>query len=231
MKKIVFIVSILIGYLGQSQINPPSGYRPYDRFSIEVMLGYHVPLSPSNNISTFDYAGFKHFDIGGRFMIDQMFGVKMNYVYDRFENRNDRDMGNSYNRIGAEAIFNLLRVFDVHQYYLEKYSILLHGGIGLTLAYPDSRKVSSNSGLNLFKNDRNERLGSIIFGVTPTMRLNDVMALALDMTMNTGTAQQYGYDGETVFPDYRDKTVGVYMTFSVGLHFSLGEYRRHADYY
>ncbi|MCG2462958.1 hypothetical protein K8352_19525 [Flavobacteriaceae bacterium F89] len=231
MKKIVFIVGILCGYWGQSQINPPGGYKPYDRISAEVMLGYHVPLSPGNGIHKFDYAGFKHFDIGGRFMFNQLFGLKGNYVYDRFEDRNNRDMGNTYNRIGVEAVFNFLRVLDVHQYYLEKYAILVHGGLGLTLAYPDSRKVSANRGLNLFKNDRNERLGSIIFGVTPTMRLNDVLALALDMTMNSGTAQQYGYDGETVFPDYRDKTVGTYMTFSVGLQFSIGQYRRHADYY
>lgn len=231
MKKIVFIVGILIGYLGQSQVNPPSGYKPYDRFTIEPMLGYHVPLSPGNNIHKFDYAGFKHFDIGGRFMINQLFGVKVNYVFDRFENRHNRDMGNTYNRVGAEAVFNLLRVLDVHQYYLEKYAILIHGGVGLTLAYPDSRKVASSSGLNLFKNDRNERLGSLIFGVTPTMRLNDSLALVLDLTMNSGTAQQYGYDGETVFPDYRDKTIGTYMTISVGVHITLGEFLRHADYY
>lgn len=231
MKKIVLIAGILCGFYAQSQINSPRSYKPYDRFSIEVMLGYHVPLSPGNNIHKFDYAGFKHFDIGGRFMFDDMFGIKGNYVFDRFENRHDRDMGNTYHRIGAEAVVNLLKAFDTHQYYLEKYAILIHGGIGLTLAYPDSRKVSSNSGLNLFKNDRNERLGSLIFGITPTMRLNETIALALDMTMNSGTAQQYGYNGNPVFADFHEKTIGTYMTFSVGLHFSIGQNRRQADYY
>jgi len=102
MNKISLIAAILCVTFAFSQDNH------YNKFSIEVAYGLNHPLSPKVNSGTGagvlsdldagDFSEFKHFDIGGRYMINQLYGFKLSYAYDRFQ-YDATSLAINYNRI------------------------------------------------------------------------------------------------------------------------------------
>lgn len=232
MRKISFIVLLFACQLVLSQVNPPQNYKPYNRFSLEVAAGYHLPVSPiTDGNSAGSLSGMQQFNLAGRFMINDLWGVKGQYAFYRFQDRDNRDMGNSFNSFSLEAVMNILRAMDKPKYVLENYALLLHAGFGFTLAYPDSRKDYSGSGLVLFDpNDRSERMFNLLIGVTPTFKLTEHVAFMADISYIVNTQQQYGYNGELIYSDMT-KVTGGFMNFGVGVVFMLGNRTSHADFY
>ena len=194
--------------------------------------GFNIPLTPRNNIIISDYAVPRHLDLGIRYMIDEYLGLKVHYARDRFQDINDKNVGNSYHRLSIEAVFNITGGLKL---YSNDFNMIFHGGVGITHAYPESIRRFENGGeftfgLTPYGTKPYERIGNIILGLTPKYRFSDKMAFSFDVAYIINTQQQYDYSGELMYISRR-KVRGSFLNFSVGVQYYLGKKRRHADWH
>ena len=210
--------------------------KKFNTLSLETALGLHAPITPNQNINRSDYVGFKRLDLGLRYMFNERLGTKINYAYNRFENRTDKSFGNTLHRIGIEGVLNLSKTLNFNPKIIDEHLILLHGGVGITFAYPDVLKKYQNTGVFSFGLMPNknfdkmyERIGNLIFGCTYLYKLSHSFALSIDGSYIANYAHQYNYDGELLHENYK-KINGGFVNFSVGIQYYLGKNRSHADW-
>ncbi len=203
-----------------------------NRLSLELGYGFNIPLTPKNDIVISDYIIPRHIDLGMRYMFDAHFGMKIHYANDRFQNKSNGNSGVGYHRLGLEGVYNLNRSLNI---FGNNFSLLFHTGIGITYAFPEAIKRFKNGGeftfgLKPYNTKRYERIGNLIFGLTPQFRLSDRMAFTFDTVYVINTEQQYSYSGELLYIN-RQKVRGSFINISFGIQFYLGKERRHIDWY
>lgn len=207
--------------------------KNYNVFAIDAKFGMNIPITPNRDITISNYLLPRHLSLGVRYSLNENFGIKLHFARDRFQESTNRNIGNTYNRLAIEGTYNLtnhLRVF-----YNNEINILLHGGVGITQAYPEAIRRFRNGGEFTFglspDNTKDyERIGSIILGATPQYRFSDRIVFLVDLSLVISREQQYLYNGELIAID-RKKVIGVFTNFSIGLQYYIGKYRRHADWY
>ncbi len=204
----------------------------YNNFSIEMRYGLNIPYTPKDDISSSNYILPNHIDLGIRYMLDDYFGVKIHYAHDRFRDKNSDIVGNKFHRIGFEGIYNIGNNFYL---FGNDFGMFFRAGIGVTYAYPESVRRFLNGGAFTFglephNTKRYERIGNIIFGLTPLYRYSNKVAIALDATYVYNLAQQYSYNGELLYPNKR-KVRGGFINVTIGLQIYLGKGSRHIDWY
>ncbi|HZH88045.1 MAG TPA: hypothetical protein VFD78_02600, partial [Chitinophagaceae bacterium] len=68
---ILVVFSLILSTSVSSQ-----GLNDFNKFSIEVSGGMHIPITPTDLIDDGDYSGFQQFQASARYMISPMFGIK-----------------------------------------------------------------------------------------------------------------------------------------------------------
>ncbi|CAM3388100.1 hypothetical protein [Aequorivita lipolytica] len=189
----------------------------FNRFSAEISTGVHVPLAPNDGISRSKYIAFKQFQLAGRYMFTEKFGLKGHYAFNRFANPDDSDMGISMSRIGLEGVANLGRLLNVDYHFRERFGLLLHAGGGITFAQPTSVNGT-------------DHMGNMLLGLTGQLKLNNNFALFGDLSYISSFKQHYAYNGELLSPNFEAVT-GSFVNVSIGIMFYLGEENYHADWY
>lgn len=189
----------------------------FNNVSLELTTGVHVPLSPANNISRTKYIAFKQFQLAGRYMFNQKFGLKAHFAHNTFGNPDDSKMNLKMNRLGLEAVANIGELLNVDYRIRERYGLLFHTGFGLTLAQPSTVKGS-------------DKLANVLAGFTGEIKLNDRFTLLGDMTYVGSFKQNYGYNGALINANGADES-GGFVNVSVGIMYSLGSQKYHADWY
>ncbi len=185
----------------------------FNTFSVEVGGGVHVPFAPSKDIKRLDYLSLKQFQISGRYMFNERFGLKGQYAYHSFEDRQNTQFGTELNKVTLEAVYNLAKAFDFHYTIQEKVTLLAHAGLGVSVFSP-------KDGLSY------EYMGNLQFGLTPLIKISNSVALYLDGTFVVNINQNFLYSGES-----SESTIGGFPTANIGFVFYLGEKRYHADWY
>lgn len=210
LKKSIFILFLLVTFSTYSQ------KEKFNKTSIEVGTGLHVPLAPNDKISRSNYVNFGSFEIGFRYMFNQKLGAKLKYAYNGFRDKNDTDTGINNNTIAVEGFYNVGRL--VLPYYIyNKATIFFHTGVGYTRA--------TALGINV-----TEQTGNINFGFRPQVKINDWFSVFADGNYNLVFKQHYSYSGELLSPDYEDQN-GSFATLNFGVIFSLGKNKHHVDWY
>ncbi|WP_157429291.1 hypothetical protein [Aequorivita sublithincola] len=176
-----------------------------------------MPLSPGKEISRTKYIAFKQFELAGRYMFTEKFGAKGHYAFNRFENPNDNTMGISMNRVGLEGVANVGRLLNVDYRLRERIGLLFHTGVGVSFARP-----SSVSGT--------DHIGNFLIGFTGEIKLNERISFFGDMTYIRNFKQHYGYNGELLNANY-DAEAGSFVNVSIGIMYSFGQKKYHADWY
>ncbi len=213
MKKITLIAALLCVTFMYSQESK------YNKFSLEAAYGLNHPISPKDN-SGFEvnsFSEFKHFDIGGRYMVNSYYGFKLSYAYDRFQYANTSELAVTYNRVGIDAVFSLSEIFNISFSRNRTFQIQAHTGVGITFAQP---KSISNV----------EKIGSLSIGITPKYKISNRVALTTDLSYIVNFKQHYNYGGILIDPKYNSVT-GGFINFTVGLNVYFGKRRDHADWY
>ena len=218
MKNLIFSLLILCCFSAAAQNDN------FNKFSLETSFGLSYPIAPSNfsrsifdGVGVSDFAGPKHFDIGARYMISELYGFKLSYAYDRFQ-YDGSSLASSFYRFGLEAVFNVSELFNVQLSRRRTFQIQVHGGLGGTFATSKT-------------NTSRDRIGNIILGVRPMFKLTSNLALTTDLSYIVNFKQHYDYAGRSFFSTEPDGLIGGFSNVSVGLSFSLGERRVHADFY
>ena len=187
----------------------------FNRMSLEITTGIHIPFSPKNEITSSNYIAFKQFQVAGRYMFSQIYGVKAHYAFNRFSNSENSDEGINSNRIGAEGVINVGKLLNMDYSISEKIGLLFHAGGGITYTKP-----LTQGGV--------ERMGNLMGGLTGEVKLSERFTFLLDGTYVANFSQHYDFDGSNLYPKTNS---GGMMNVSVGIMYSLGFNKRHADWY
>jgi len=189
----------------------------YNKFSLEFGSGYTSPVQPYLSEYDSNFSSFNHLNIGARYMFSEKFGVRLEYVNDRFVCASDAAVGTYFNRFGAQLVYNLGKDLDLLYFTDETFGLLTHAGFG----YSRSTLKSLHE---------TEQIGSVIIGISPQYKLNDRSALFLDLSSVFNFKQHYRYDGSLISPDFVP-TVGTHYNISLGIILYIGENRLHNDWY
>ncbi|MEN9337285.1 MAG: hypothetical protein RLZZ500_2272 [Bacteroidota bacterium] len=207
--KLLFVL-LLVSSLSFAQ------YR-FNQFSLEAGAGYVLAGNHYNDTYDSNFSGFRHVDLGVRYMINENYGVRLTYANDRFLQSNGSKVGISYNKIGVDGIYNLGRLIDLAYNSNENVGLLGHVGLGYTKASPLS-------------GEKTERIGNISFGLTPQFKIGENTVFYTDLSANMNMKQHYGFDGGLNYGG--DKTfMGSHYNLTFGLMIYLGQNRYHADWY
>ena len=191
--------------------------KRYNSWSVELAGGIHAPISPTNGIQRSKYVALRQFEISGRYMFDQTWGLKGHYSFNGFRNPDAKEMTLAYHRIGLEGVSNLSNLLDVDYPLREHFGLLLHAGVGITFANPHTTKGT-------------DHLGHIIIGLKPQVKLNERFSLFADVSGVVNFKQHYDYKGVLIDKNYRAEN-GLFMNFSLGVIMSIGNKKYHADWY
>ena len=203
MKNLIISVFTIVLFATQMQGQD----RFWNKTALEVSYGYAIPLSPTKNITASDYNSFVNFQAGVNYQIDDLWGVRLTYAYQDFENKNNKNLGVHYNKFMAEATFNVLKAIYRFDSYLSarKFELQLHGGVGGSLAKRKHDKASNNM-LNLQ------------VGLKPIVAISKRVNLFLDATYVVNFNQAYEFSGASI----NGSTTGGYLGVNAGIQVKLG---------
>lgn|SRR5690554_592371 len=202
------------------------GLKDFNKFSVEVSGGMHIPVTPTDMVEIGDYSGFPQFEGAVRYMISPMFGLRAYFGINKFDAGEEgsgryyehTDLYNTFTRIGIEGVVNLGDLFKMSPRFVEKNGILFHAGAGLTFSKPSTI------------NGKADRMGTITLGITPQRKVSERVSIFLDASYIINPKQHYSYSGILMSDDYASQ-VGGYANLSIGLSVYLGSHSEHADWY
>jgi OOP family OmpA-OmpF porin len=189
----------------------------YDKWSIELNGGINKPtktMTPGYSTATFNPF---HADLGVRYMFNPKFGLKMDFGYDQFKERdNTADFESKSIRTSLQGVVNIGRALNFET-WTNTIGLLAHGGFGVS-------QLTSETGF-----DGEDYMGHGILGLTGQIRLSNSVALTGDLTGIVNGKQNHNFDGmeQTTTGSFD----GVLLNASVGLTFYLGKNEKHADWF
>ena len=176
-----------------------------ERFSLEAGAGYLIPISPDDGISSNDYAGFRNFYVGANYELTDLWGLRMTYANNTFQDKNDSSLGVTYHKLMAEGTFNVIEWIEMQR---SPFEVVAHAGAGVSFA---KSKLSSGT----------DKMGSFQVGVMPLYRITDNFSIHFDATYVINVKQNYGYDGKQSNADGSHVT-GEYFNVSLGVGVKIG---------
>jgi len=188
--------------------------RSFGQYSVEA--GYGIGISGKPGLT--DNA---HFNIGGRYMFNEYWGVKGDFGHDEFYN--DADEGVKYNRLTAHAIYNLGRYISLPDATNGYFNVLAHGGLGVGMFKSNSPTIRPSQ-------RDTDAMGDLILGLTPQFWLSENLALHVDAAYTVHFSQHFNYSGEFRTPYGPKAFVGGQFNASIGLTLYLGRNRSDNDW-
>ena len=193
---------------------PLQAQQRYNQLSLDLKYGASIPISPVERISRSEYISFKNFQVGGRYMLNQKFGLSGAYTYQGFGNQ---DAGLNFHRFSLEGVVSLSHIFNF-PYYIKEYANLhLHGGPGVSIAYPSSTNTY-------------DRIGNMLLGGSLLFNLSPRLAVMGDLTYSYQIGQLYAYNGDLLNVQGNSENGGN-LFIGIGVHIYLGKEKYHADWY
>ena len=191
---------------------------PFDKWSIELNGGVNKPLrAMTPGYSTATLNPF-HADLGVRYMFNPKFGLKLDFGYDKFQERDDTAPFESRMiRTSLQGVINLGRTLNFET-WTNTIGLLAHGGFGV------SQLSAKDNGF-----DGEDYMGHGILGLTGQIKLSNSVALTGDLSGLVYGRQNYNFDGMGAAST--GALDGVTLNASVGLTFYLGKNEVHADWY
>ncbi|MBF4472277.1 OmpA family protein [Flavobacterium sp. HJJ] len=188
----------------------------YNKWSVEINYGFNKPirtLTARYNTPTLNPT---HIDLGARYMLSPKFGWKLDFGYDKFNERdNTPSFESTYLRSSLQAVINLGRALNFET-FTNNFGALIHAGLG-------GSQLTSKNGF-----DGQDYTANGIFGVTGQARLSNRVVLTADLTGILNASQDFNFDGMgATSPTAVD---GVIINITAGLTFYLGKNEKHADW-
>ena len=179
--------------------------KPKGTFALETVYGLGIPLSTVSKISDDAFVSKTHFGAGLRYMFNQYWGLKTQVSINQF--RGNDGLGIDFVGGDLQMVYNLgeaLAIPDATNQLLELY---LHSGFGAGY----SKSIPQN---------RRERVGQYILGISPRFCLNNTVALLFDFSYVYNLKQHFYFDG-TYANENGSYTTGSYMVLAVGIALKL----------
>jgi len=202
------IIAAFVAVVGMTTTQAQEGSF-LDKVSLEAAYGYNLALSP-DNIETADVSGFNTLQLGAVYQIDEIWGVRGTYSNTTFKHKDFSDAGITYNKLTAEATFNILEAINPSAMptTAETFQLGAHAGFGLNFG---KSKVT----------DETDSMGNFQIGVRPQYNVSQRIGIFLDGTYIMNFKQNYGYNGVGILGE--EETTGSYLTGLIGVSVKLGK--------
>ncbi len=215
MKKFI-LSSLMAGALALT-----ANAQEFNKWSLEATGGFNKPMAPLTRGYLSPSLNLGHVDFGVRYMFNEKFGVKLDYGLGSFKEVDGESPSfeTKYNRLDLQAVANLGRIMNFES-FSRSFGLLLHGGAGIGTVNPEE---------NTF-NDFSDDVYTLIFGVTPQVKLGNRVALVADISTVLNGRQSVSFDGASL-DAYPYGANGTWWTGTLGLNVYLGKATDHADWY
>lgn len=211
-----FITLLILFFL---QFNVAQAQK-YNEFSLEVGGGFHFPFKPKGSedkVNLSNYISMKQFQVSGRYMFNKNIGLKGQYAYFYFQDKNNHLNTSTLNKITLELVYNLGSQLNFNFAVRDRFTLLLHGGAGVSFLKPK-------------KSYDYETIGNLQIGVTPLVKISDEVAFYIDITPVFNLKQHYSFGGELLNENFKASD-GMLLNANLGFIFYLGRKKHHADWY
>lgn len=229
MKKLSLLFGfMLIAFAAQAQDensmdvdNATNNYNNYNHWSLELQGGVTKPSRPMASGYSTDTPSFWQGDLGVRYMINDLFGFKLDFGYNHFESGSDsNNFESQIFRTSLQGVVNAGSLLGFRE-WTNTLNFLVHGGVGYGV-------LSSDEPIDTDWDHDN--MGFLVVGITPQVRLSNHFALTADVSMIGNARQDMTFDG-TRSTSTRGFN-GMYMNGSIGLTYYFGANQKsHADWF
>lgn len=175
------------------------------RVSLDASVAYIHPVSLYEGFNGSDFLGFRSLSVGSSYALNNLWGMRMSYGLNSFKDKDYTSKGFTIHKFMVEATFNILQCIVPKD---NPFNIVAHTGAGMSLG------VSSLS-------DDIDKMGTIQAGIMPMYRISNNLSLLLDATYVVNYHQNYNYNGEKAYEDFRHVT-GKFFSFNLGVGLRLG---------
>lgn len=194
----------------------------FNKWSMGLSLGVHDGQTPSA-VQTKLYQ-FQHVGLNGRYMMNNRFGIQLDFGYDLFDGVNSGTRNVNYFRTSLQGIVNagdLLRFST----FSKRFGLLIHGGAGISSMWlnKDYQVGTDNT---LFK--KSDDMVNFIFGATPQFKVTERFSLNADLSFIFHHNQTYQFDMQNV--SQHGAIDGYFINASLGATFYFGKAASHADW-
>ncbi|TXE06655.1 OmpA family protein [Algoriphagus aquimarinus] len=203
--------------------------QEFDKWSLEVNGGFNKPMAPLTPGFLSPSLNLGHIDFGARYMFNEKFGVKVDYGFGSFKeaengNPSTGTFSTKYNRLDLQGVANIGRIMNFES-FTRSFGLLLHGGAGIGQVKPEENLHAG------FKDD----VYTLIFGVTPQLKLGKGVALVGDISTILNGRQTVAFDGASAITAQSNNGFyganGTWWTGTLGVQFYLGKNEEHADWF
>ena len=215
MKKLIFTLafaSALTAVNAQTQNKTAS--QDFKKWSIELAGGINNAQSAYTLGSPIAGINLLTVDLGVRYMINNIFGIKADAGYNRFKKgdvvTSSVDTYNSrYYRLDLQGVANVGKLLNFKT-FTSKLGLLAHTGVGMGAV---------RSG------DLNDLTPNLIYGLTGQYKLSNKFALTLDASNIMNKHQTYAFDLRS-----NANENGSLLNMTLGLTYYIGKGENHADW-
>ncbi len=203
---------------------------PSNRLSLDANVGLTkalYPLSPDFKTKALNPVCAS---IGGRFMLNDRFGLKGEFSFNSFkfskDNPSPADTGlymqSFYYRTSLVGVTNLGNLLKFKS-RTDKFGLLLHTGAGFSILQSDKtlRHVE-------WKNDFSDIMINLTLGLSPQYKINERMAVNLDFLVVAHLFQTFAFDMNTA--GNREGFDGIILNLSGGVSYYIGRHQQHFDW-
>jgi OOP family OmpA-OmpF porin len=183
MKKIILSVLTLTSFtFVNAQETEKEKRVDYDRWSIEANGGFNKAIGMwgvNFNQGYNNGVGFRHFDVGVRYMLSTKAGLKLDFGYDTFNEKSGPSYDANMWRIGLQGVVNIGRLLDFED-WTNTIGLLAHAGGAYGSYNTDYKK---------------DPVLTALAGLTLQFKLSDRFAITLDGTAMNNFGQNQTFNG------------------------------------
>lgn len=194
----------------------------FSKWSMGLSLGVHDGQTPSA-VQTKLYQ-FQHVGLNGRHMMNNRFGIQLDFGYDLFDGGNSGTRNVNYFRTSLQGVVNagdLLRFST----FSKRFGLLIHGGAGISNMWLN-KDYQDGTDNTLFK--KSDDMVNFIFGATPQFKVTERFSLNADLSFIFHHNQTYQFDMQNV--SQHGAIDGYFINASLGATFYFGKAASHADW-
>jgi OOP family OmpA-OmpF porin len=231
MKKLILSILLSSSLAFAAKAQEAANAQEFNKWSIEASAGFNKAMAPFSAGFISPTLNLGHADLGVRYMFNEKFGAKLDYGFGSFQELKDtKAFDTKYFRLNLQGVANVGRIMNFET-FSNKLGMLFHMGGGIGVVNPE---------LNRF-NDFNDKVYTMIFGLTPQIKLSEKVALVGDISTILNGRQTITFDGSTaILPSTMANAAtnnGFYgpnanwWTGTLGLNIYLGKATQHADWF
>lgn len=214
-----------------------SAQGDFNKISIDLNLGVNSAMGPFAEGYSSNYLGVGHVDLGGRYMLSEHFGFKLDFGFDQINNDQSGHIENDggfagvaskefrvhYVRTSLQMYFNIGHVFQLQELH-PRFGMMAHFGAG----FSSLKSVENSVWFQYWKTQGTDEMMNFPLGLTGQLKMTDKLALHMDFTMvaNAWSSKTWDFTEEY----FRKGLTTKLFNWSIGASYYIGSKSRHADW-